>query len=420
MIFCPKKANTSFQHELEDRIQEPYSMYTAEKKIENEEARYIIFNHTTMHKYESYIKKLSEEYNIMSIVDEVHIMQTNKTKQSKTLRRLRKYFSCVVGLTATPILNNKEGLYYIIDFIRPNFFGNFTTFEKRYLKYELKKIRRGRRTIRFKDYTGFKRKKELKKKLGLVCQIRKREYDLDFYYRKVDMDSELWDEYVQAGRGILEDTEDGIKDFGPRLHDLQRVVDNVHEEINQVELSNKERLLLKTVRDEIINKNQGCLIYVSYKATESRLKRLFEEYEDNIGYNNLYRITGSIKQSERDYVEDNLGRKDVVIINEAGTESINLGEVNNIVFYDIPYAIQVFIQAVGRITRLDTEYDKQNVYILEVKETIDTYKRLMIQDNTRIVKEILGGNSNLPKDIKNISNKYKKKLRRKLLWKFGN
>lgn len=415
LIFCPKKANTSFEKELNEKIKQDYAMYTAEKKIENKEADYIIFNHTTMHKYMNYVRKLSENYNILAIVDEAHILQTNKTRQAKVLIKLRKYFNSVVGLTATPILNKKEGLYHIIDFIKPGFFGTYTSFEKKFLKYKLKKIKKNGKTIRFKDVYDFKNKDKLKKYLGKLVHIRKKKYNLKFYYRKVDMDKNLFKEYVKAGKGIIE--EDGVKDWGARLHDLQRVVDNVHDNITSVNLSNKEKLLLKTVKEKV-NKGEGTLIYVEYKDTEKRLMDLFDKYSDDINYNNLYRITGSVGQKQRDYIEENIDAKDVVIINEAGSESVDLGEVNNVIFYDIPFAIGLLIQVCGRITRMNTEYDNQNVYLLEVKDTIDTYKRLLIQNNTRIIKSIFGDNSNFPDKVRYIDKRFMKNLRKKLLWKF--
>lgn len=414
LIFCPKKANSAFKNDMEEMVKVEYSMYTAEEKIDKPKSKFIIFNHTTMHKYEEKIKELAGKYKLMTIIDEVHIMQTKKTRQAKVLRRLRPYFKFVVGLSATPILNKKEGLYWIIDFIRPGFFGKYYQFERKYLKYKLKDIPGTNKKT--KEVYAYKNIKYLKKKLMQVIHIRKRKYNLQFRYRKVDMDEGIRDSYIKAAKGIIEDREEEKK-FAPRLHDLQQVVDNAHENMDSVDISNKEKLLFKTVK-EIINRNEGGLIYVEYKSTEYRIKRLLEEYKGDIGYSNLYRITGSIKQSERVYIENNLDRGDIVIINEAGTESINLGEVNNVIFYDIPFAVGVLIQSLGRVTRLYSEYDKQYVYMLEVKDSIDTYKRLLIQNNVRVIKRIFGDDSILPQETKFINQNLMKDIRKKLLWKF--
>lgn len=438
MIFCPKKANNSFIKELEGKIKQSYSIFTADIKKEVEGARYIIYNHTTMHKYEEDIKEISKNHKILAIVDEVHIMQGMKgtkkvykngtkyklrgTRQSRVLSRLRGCFKCVFGLSATPILNDERGLYWIINFIRPNFFGKYTNFEKKFLKTKLVKFRRGRRTIRKKEVRGFKNLKKLVKKLKYVTHIRSIKYNLEFIYRKVKISEKMKDEYIKASKGIIAEgygygKDEEIKDFGPRIHDLQRVVDNVQGEMDKVPLSNKEKLLCQTVT-EVINRDEGSLIYVEYKDTEKRILRLLERYQDRLGIDNIYRITGSVKQKDRDYVENNLDRKDVVIINEAGAESINLRQVNNVIFYDTPFAIGNFIQIVGRITRLDTEYDFLNIYMLEVEGTIDTYKRMLIQDNAQMIKELFGRNSNLPKNTKRLDKRFMKRLRGELLWKF--
>ena len=51
---------------------------------------------------------------------------------------------------------------------------------------------------------------------------------------------------------------------------------------------------------------------------------------------------------------------------------------------------------IGRVTRVDTKYDKQRIYFLEVSETIDTYKRLLVQSHASVIQEIFGEDTNLP------------------------
>lgn len=452
IILCPKKANTSFKKELEGKIKQPYSIFSTEEVSDVEGSRYYIFNHRSMHKYGKKIVDLCGEYKVIAIIDEAHILQDDSSNQSKFLSLLRPRFNAVWGLTATPLLNNPEGLYHVTNFIRPMFFGTYKTFEKTYLKTKRMKMRRGKRLVKFNKILGVKNVDKLSQKLKYISHVRKKDYDIDFIYRKVQADTNIMEDYQKAGRGLF------TEEFGARLHDLQSSVSNVlyeslserlnrleskfgrlddvedrivlRDRINQIEegllevnervsISNKEKLLLKTLK-EIIDRNEGTLIYVEYIPTEHRLVSLLEKYKDKLGYNKLYRITGSIDYSERIKVEKELDRKDIVIINEAGKESINLRQVNNIVFYELPFAIGTFIQIVGRITRLDTEYDSQLIYVLETVETIDTYKRMLIQDNAKLIKDLFGSNSNLPKSLNKIDKKFMKKLKKDLLWKFNN
>lgn len=459
IIICPKKANTSFEGELNEKIIKQYSIYATGNMKENDDAEYFIFNHSTIHKYEDKIKDLANDYNLLGVIDEAHILQSRKSRQSKVLRRLRGKFNCVFGLTATPLLNHEEKIYNIVNYFNNDFFLTYKSFEKRYLVTRQRKMRKGGRMVRWKEVIKMKNKKELAEKLKQICQVRSKEYDLDFHYRRVDGCQEVIDNYYQIGRGLLSD------EFGTRLHDLQTCIDNVVRDLlderlntlerkiekisknekleedvrnkkiskinyriekikqglpelnSRVDISNKEKLLLKTVK-EILKKDQGTLIYVDYQPTEDRLMELFDKYDDRLGYNELYRITGRVNQKKRDKVEEELDRRDVVILSEAGSESIDLDQVNNLIFYDTPFAIGTVIQVIGRITRMNTDYDKQNVYFLEVKDTIDTYKRMLIQDKANLIKELFGGNSNLPSDITKIDKRFINQIRQKLLWKF--
>ena len=74
-------------------------------------------------------------------------------------------------------------------------------------------------------------------------------------------------------------------------------------------------------------------------------------------------------------LKQKLGPRSVTLITSAGTESVNLQRANNLIFYEIPFPLRQFIQACGRITRMDSNYDKFQVYILEAEGTIDTYKK---------------------------------------------
>jgi superfamily II DNA or RNA helicase len=392
IIFCTKKANTSFEKELNEKIKKTYSKYQTDDIIENEDADYVIYNYMSMHKYTDEIADFINSYNIVAIIDEAHKLQNNGTRTSKILRNFRAGFSCKFLLTATPLLNDIQGLYNIVDYVKPDFLGAYKTFEKKYLITKMKWVKRGGRRVKYKKIMGEKNLDHLSKRLKSVVQVRKRNYNLEFHYRKVKMSESMKDEYIRAAMGIIDDDyEDGdIKDFAPRLHDLQRVVDNVQEEMEKESLSNKEKLLLKTSK-EIIDRGEGLIVYVDYIDTEERLQELFEGYRDKIGFNVLHKITGSVGQEERNLVEEELANKDVVIITEAGSESINLRQVNNIVFYDLPFAVGTVIQCLTGGSRILTKDGYKKIKNIDIKDKVWTgFKwadyRILKKDKAEIYK----------------------------------
>ena len=106
------------------------------------------------------------------------------------------------------------------------------------------------------------------------------------------------------------------------------------------------------------------------------------------------------------------------IITSAGGESINLQRANSIIFYDLPYDIAQIIQVIGRITRTDTKFDRQYIEILELFGTTDTYKRLCMEKNMKLIESLFGKMNTLPYTTYDNEQKFMNVLRRQLLWAF--
>ena len=77
----------------------------------------------------------------------------------------------------------------------------------------------------------------------------------------------------------------------------------------------------------------------------------------------------------------------------AGGESLNLQVSNNIIMFNLSFSVAQFVQTVGRIIRMDSEYDHMNIFILEALNTVDTYKRLLIQHHAATITRLLSGDS---------------------------
>lgn len=220
---------------------------------------------------------------------------------------------------------------------------------------------------------------------------------------------------MKAGLGLMRKS--AKKNWAVRLHDLQKVVDNIEENHRTVELVNKERLFLKVLK-ECTERNEVCLVYCDYNEVVSRLEYLINLYKSSLGISDVYKVTGNISQSKREKVEDLLGPGKVVLITSAGTESINLQKANTLIFYDSPFSIATFIQAVGRVTRVDSKFDHQNVHIIEAFGTIDTYKRCLIELNGAMIESLFGKIATLPLDIAIRDRDIQQELRDGLLWAF--
>ena len=111
-------------------------------------------------------------------------------------------------------------------------------------------------------------------------------------------------------------------------------------------------------------------------------------------------------------------KSDIVIITQAGTESINLQAADTILLYNVPFSIKVFIQLIGRVTRVDTKYPKQYIHFIEARGTVDTYRRLNVSLHGNLIQNLFGEIETLPVELTIIDNKTQQKLKSALLWSF--
>ena len=76
------------------------------------------------------------------------------------------------------------------------------------------------------------------------------------------------------------------------------------------------------------------------------------------------------------------------------------------------------MQVIGRITRVNTKYTTQYIDILELKGTVDTYKRLCLEKNMKLVESLFGKMNTLPIATYDNEQKFMRSLKNLILWAF--
>mgnify|MGYP001066127091 CR=1 FL=1 len=458
ILLLPNAAVKAFTDTLGKILNLPYNIYTATATNVMPNARFHIFNYSTVgkgvfdkkkttiktqqdiQKANPYLHQLMKLYkeksNLWLIADEAHALQDPSTIQYRVVEGIRTLFKGIWFLTATPILNDVEGFYHMTDLLVPGFFGNVFRFKNKYCVMETRKQwvynpkTRKRQEITVSDVIGYKNMDHLKEEFNKIAIIRANQYNIQFNYRSAPLSDYMEKFYKLALAGLfsgklIEDAKGKKKTkkskqehVGARLHDMQRVVSNSHKDFqafDRDEATEKEFLLIKTIR-EVMDRNEAVLIYFSYLETLDRVKYILDKLANKLGSSTIHIISGAVKQSERKLVEANIKPKDIVLITSAGTESINLQKSNNLIFYEIPFALRHFIQACGRIARTDSKFDTFNVYLLEAEGTIDTYKKNRIIMNAAPIKSVLGGSNTLPTETLSLSLADKQAMKDELLW----
>ena len=421
VIICPPKALASFERELSEKLKVSYSEISTDKTFFNSKSRYLVVSNTCLDKAIPKILEISKVFKLIGVVDEAHQgLQSPTTKMYQQLLMIRRAFPIMYYTTATTCKNNIMGMYYMLSLLNPNILGPMSYFKSRYLVIRRKRItqttrnkKKVQRTV--EEIAGYKNMEELQDKLNNYIIVRQKKYNLKFTYHNVYPNEFETNAYLKASGGHLSEK---AKDFwSVRLRDITFVVDNIHEDYEQERISNKEKLFLKVLLSNLKD-NKPTIIYCEYVKVLERLVYLMKIFRKDLGIEDILIIKGGVPLSRRKQIEKEISVSKPCIITSAGGESINLQRANSIIFYDLPYDIAQIIQVIGRITRTDTKFNEQYIEILELFGTTDTYKRLCMEKNMKLIESLFGKMNTLPYTTYDTDQKFMGTLRRALLWAF--
>lgn len=432
IIVIPKSARSVFIKEFENKFKVPFAIIgtNADKKYNYVDQPYILIESPIIHKKAQFIKDISKGKYVTLVVDEAHTaLASPKTLIYQTLNDCYNCFDRKYLLTASPLLNTIDSLFFVYNFFtKKEPFTNYYSFREKFCILEKKQMRikkyiRGKlQTIETSvlNVVGYKNLDQLKEPIMNNTILGSIKYDLIYDYIKFKLDDELSEEYKLATKGLVNTEnaildENGQKMHGSRLHDLQRIVDGATTDPIMY-TSNKEKELLRLIK-KITKNNEGAIIYCDYTDTIDRLKDLILLYKDKLDVNNVYVIDGSINTKNRIQIEDALCERDICIISQAGRVSINLQAVNHLIFFNIPFSQAGAEQAIGRICRCNSKYPKKYIHILECSGTIDSYKRILFQQLSNLVNKLFDDqHPTLPTDLMQAEDEARKDLKKKFLW----
>lgn len=424
VALIPQKAVKAFKRELEEKLRVKYNIISSQDTRQQDGARIHLITQTMLKDNMEYITELAKNHKILLIVDEAHILEDNKSKFYNYVANIRPLVQIMWLLTATPLKNDIEGLYWLIYILDPNIVGDWWRFRATYcilekhMTYRMfgKGKNKQRKRCEVTEIVGYKNLDRLHKILDNFIIIKQKPYNLEYYYHKTELDEKEQTHYLEAGKGLLRES---AKDsFAVRMHDLQMVVDNINEKYKvDNKLSSKEQLFLSLIKKKMELK-QPSIVYCDYNDVINRLEKLLLISRKQTGVQQILKVTGEIPLKERTKVEEQITDNTVVLITSAGSESVNLQKANSIIFYDIPFSIKTYIQTIGRVTRIDSKYNKQYIHHLEVSGTIDSYKRCLIQINGGLIESMFGRMETLPLEVGQVDRNVTYWLKQGLLWCF--
>jgi SNF2 family DNA or RNA helicase len=365
-------------------------------KWENNNNDVVIFNYNTLTSDFEKITTLVKKYKFMVIFDECTSFKNTKSITHEYARQLSLVCDRVYGLSATIIKNDLLEAYSIFRVIMPSIFGTETQFKKNYCIIEKKQLWKGKgqkgKVIPL--IKGYKNLDNFKKEIDPYYLGRKKS-DVakelpEIISREifVNMSKDQEELYNDALQGFIDYKKFNFSDVKDLLEDIE--IDSEERDTKQIDKltsliycqqivnspklidininSHKEEELIRIIKDELAS--EKVVIYTRFKKMVNRLENLITE---KLGVPVL-KITGDIDTKLReDYkIKFNTDpNHNIMIINGAAKEGINLQSSGYLVFYDLPFSYGDFLQIIGRIHRIGSKHNSVFILYMMCRNTID-------------------------------------------------
>lgn len=428
VVLCPKTATeVTWGDQITKHTNFSYSIDYFDPNVDIN-----IFSLSKIDRAKHIFNSLKPEHDAILIIDEAQCLCSEDSERAFNLRGGEKesedgarikykgmieQFKYVYFLTATPMINHIENLYFLVDSLFPGFFPTQEWFMERYSIRRLISVpqwRNGKKTYRkVKEVVGYKNLEDLRERLKPIMFRYVVDYPLKFHFHECILNEEEMRGYRELGAGYVFNSE-RPKDYMARLPELQRFVNGSitadrrsnHDPL----LSTKEQHLLNLLK-EVVSRGEGALVFTECLETMRRFELIGARLSGRAFY-----MSGKTAQSRREFIKREVSPGDVCFCTGVAGVSLNFQAVNNVFLYDMDWSVGDVQQYIGRITRIDSTYLDMNVHIPIAKDTIDQYKVALFNTNMNLAKQILGGWGFLDVYFKKIERQQVMALKKSLLW----
>jgi superfamily II DNA or RNA helicase len=200
---------------------------------------------------------------------------------------------------------------------------------------------------------------------------------------------------------------------GARLSDMQLYVD-MHPKKRAMLL---EVLKMTDPECGLTIAEKGAIIYTRLLDVAQVLKEDLE----NAGYD-VYVITSAQTQNKRSKIVESFktdSANKIVIISEAGGESVSLQSTNELILYNVPRGPGRWAQIIGRVARMFCKYGHFNIHFVTVKYSIDEYMQILLSSKKELEEELLVADTIPLKEEGKFNQLILRQIRHDLLWRKG-
>lgn len=351
--------------------------------------------------------------NIILVFDECHKFKTMHSSTRNLVFNLSKYAGRVWALTATVIKNGLEEFYNIATGIRIEPVGLIGDFREEFCIYHEQWTGRGGNK---KILDGYKNVAHFKKQMRPFFLGRSQKQvgeplpELTTIYHPIELDArqtQILTDELPNGTIVLPPS---IVKVAGEIYEKERDPDNIMTQLSVQQLvtnhwclldktspdyhtktlSPKEEALLDMLDGDY--RGEKVIVYTKYRTWIDRLEWLTEN--KHFTERKFLRITGAENEKQRNenkklFQDPNSGY-DLIVINAAGMEGINLQQAAHMILLDAPWSWGDLIQLVGRMVRMASPHSACTLHVMVARGTIDEYTIDTLKGKKGVFEKILG------------------------------
>lgn len=364
----------------------------------NSTAQVWVLNYERMRtKDASSIERALKGSRVMMIFDEI---QKLKNRSSDIHRKMRLMLNHVdptyrLALTATPIVTGPEDLYNEWRILDPSVYGNVKDFEREYT-YD-----NGARDF-FRAYIGYQNLEYMHCKVGsrtFSADKSQPEIAAEFPQRneillRLEMSEQDWRVYeaiMEYGRELSPDEREGalfyfelrrlcnmpeamldvelpkgVTRHAEQAMRIREICEEYRATLSNSKFSSKLALVTEKV-DELLMAGERVIVFADH--THNCLFPLARHLDKMRPL--LY--VGGMSDSERAEVRDSFKRGDtrLLLMSDAGQVGLNFQECSSLIQYQTPITHASYVQRADRCHRLDSQYDRVDIYRMVTTGTVE-------------------------------------------------
>jgi len=379
---------------------------------------------------ESYILSLKiahPEVKFMLVMDEAHKLKNHKSKFHEKTERISKLSTRVVAVTATPVKNRLMEFFSLFKIVVPGLFPKISHFQNDYCITKMQRIGGGRQVpviVGYKNLDAFISKIEFYYLSRKTHEVAKDLPDLLSREIECELSDEQEELYDLAENGLLIKNNDSgeMSEQGEILAALTscQQAANSPRLVKDAEgdpfegTSSKLDALLDLIEED--SAGQKLIVFSRFETMISEIGSTLEEKK--IKY---VRITGKenspkVREEAKTKFQDPNSGVDVILLTNAGSESINLQAAEHFVFFDLPWSAGDYFQLIGRMIRIGSSHKTVVAHHMLAKrqsgeKTVDHHVLAALREKKKLIDKVAGNNlvggftfadENIAKDVINM------------------